>query len=103
MSLSRSRSVSRSRITKLTELFPSGESLDPVALLSDLLPHINSFDVPLAVKLSDDTNSVIFLLSIFIQKEYEIINDEVKFGFKRLKLKELHVSISFDLNVVDDQ
>lgn len=102
MSSSRSRSVSRTRVVKLTDLFPSGESLDPVALLDDVLPHINNLDIPLAVKISDSTNTVFFLLSTFISKEYEVIDDVVKLGFQRLKVKELKVNISFDISIVDD-
>jgi len=103
MSNLRSRSVSRSRVTKLSTLFPSGESLDPVALLSDLLPHITDLNVPLSIDLSDSSDSVSFLLSVFIQKEYEISGEFVKFGFKKLKLRELKASVSFDIVITNDE
>lgn len=99
MSLVRSRSVSRQRVVKLTEAFGSGEALDPYIFLEELLPHIKDLDVPLSVKLTDGENDVIFLLSNFLSKEYEVVGDLVKFGFKRLKLRSLKANISFDVNV----
>jgi len=103
MSNQRSRSISRNRVIKISDIFPSGESLDPVALLSDLLPHINNLDIPLAVTLSDKSDSVTFLLSVFISREYEVIGDLVKLGFKRLRIKELTAKISFDISIIQDE
>jgi len=102
MSGVRSRSISRTRVTKVNDVFPSGESLDPIALLNDLLPHVKSLDVPLVVTIKDNRDSVSFILSVFIQKEYEISGDVVKFGFKRLKLNELKATISFDVSISDE-
>lgn len=102
MSLVRSRSVSRHRVVKLTEQFDSGESLDPSIFLEELLMHIKDLDVPLSVKLTDGTNEVVYLLSVFLSKEYEVIGDVVKFGFKRLRLRSLQANISFDVNVSFD-
>jgi len=99
---SRSRSISRSRVVKLSEVVPSGEVLDPIALLSDLLPHVNDLDIPLVVTISDTIQKVSFLLSIFIQKEYEVSGHSVNFGFKKIDLHDLKVNISFDLNVIND-
>jgi hypothetical protein len=101
MSAIRSRSLSRTRVTKLTDAFPSGEALDPVALLSELSPHIKDFDIPLSVTLSDGENTVGFLLSIFVSKEYEVIDDKVKLGFKRLNIRSLKVNISYDVKIQD--
>jgi hypothetical protein len=99
----RARSVSRTRIVKRSELFSSGESLDPVALLGDLLDKVKDLDIPLGVTVYDDQASQTYLLKTFISREYEVIEDCVKFGLKRLKIKELKVNISFDINVVDEQ
>jgi len=103
MSINRSRSVSRSRITKLNDIFPSGESLDPLALLSDLLPNINNLDIPLNVNITDGEKAVSFLLSNFIKREYEVVGTYVKFGFVRLNVSKLKVNISFDLMVVEGE
>jgi len=102
MSPVRSRSVSRTKIVKLTDTYESGEALDPQALLSDLIPHVNDFDIPLSVNLNDGKNSVSFLLSVFISKEYEVIDHFVKFGAKKLDIRNLKVNISFDIEVSED-
>jgi hypothetical protein len=88
---------------KITSDFESGECLDPIALLDDLLPHIKSLDIPLAVTISDGEKSISYLLSIFTSREYEVRDGFVLFGLKKLKLKNLNVNISFDLNIVSDE
>jgi len=102
MSKLRARSISRSRVVKTSDVFPSGEVLDPTALLGDLLNKITDLDAPLAVKVSDNSNSVTYKLSVFVAKEYEVIGDSVKFGIRKLKIKELKVNISFDVELQDD-
>lgn len=89
-------------MTRISDTVASGEVLDPMALLGELLPHINSLDIPLAVTISDGSRSVSYILSVFISKEYEVVDGHVKFGLKRLVLKDLKVNISFDLTVLDD-
>jgi len=98
----RARSASRSRVIKHSDLFKSGKSLDPIALLSDLLEHVKSLDIPLAVKITDGINEVTYLLSVLISKEYEVIDEKVKFGFKRLDIKSLKATISFDVALDDE-
>lgn len=98
----RNRSVSRSKVVKISSEDSEKEILDPVALLDELLPHITNFDVPLHVRLSDSQTSVTYLLSVFVSKEYEMTGDMVKFGFKRIKLKEMKVNISYDLEVTSE-
>lgn len=100
--LTRSRSVSRSRVVKIDHESGGREFLDPIVLLEDLLPHIKDFNVPLTVTLRDNKNSVAYLLPIFVSKHYDVLDTQVKFGFKRLELKELKVSISFDLELTMD-
>jgi len=97
----RSRSVSRSRVVKINNDFASGESLDPSALLSDLLSNVKTLDVPLTVKISDGNKEVSYSLPVFMSKEYEVVDGVVKFGFQRLQVRSLHVNISFDLQVSD--
>jgi hypothetical protein len=97
----RSRSTSRSRVVKCNNDFISGESLDPVALLDDLLKSIPDLDVPLVVKISDDSNSITYLLSTFLSKEYEVCGDTVKFGLKRLSIKKLRVQVIFDVEILN--
>jgi hypothetical protein len=98
----RARSLSRERVIKRTDLFPGGEALDPVALLGDLLNKITDLDAPLSVTISDNSSSVTYLLSAFISKEYEVIDDTVKFGLKRLKTKELRANVSFEIQISSD-
>lgn len=98
----RARSLSRERVVKKTDAFPGGESLDPVALLGDLLDKIKDLDTPLSITVSDNNNSVTYLLSAFISKEYEIIDNKVKFGLKRLAVKELKVRVSYDVQISDE-
>lgn len=100
--LNRSRSVSRSRVVKIDHESGGKEFLDPIALLEDLLPHIKNFNVPLTVTLRDSMTSVAYLLPVFVSKHYDILGTQVKFGFKRLELKDLKVSISFDLELTMD-
>jgi hypothetical protein len=99
----RNRSQSRSRVVKKSDLFASGESLDPYALLDGILNQLVSVDVPLSVKLTDGETSVAFNLNTFLGKEYEVKGDLVKLGFKSLKIRHLKASISFDVELVDDQ
>lgn len=99
----RSRSVSRTRFVRKTDLFESGESLDPYLLLDDLLKNLKDTQAPLSVKISDGTRSVTYLLSTFLMKEYEIINGKVKFGIISLDIDSLRVNISFDIVVTDEQ
>jgi hypothetical protein len=98
----RSRSVSRSRAVKNSDLFPSGKSLDPLVLLADVLDNFKSLDIPLAVNISDGENEVSYLLSVFISKEYEVVEDKVKFGFKKLNVSHLRASISFEISIERD-
>jgi len=98
----RNRSVSRSKIIKISPDDGEKEHLDPIALLGELIPHITDFDIPLHVKISDLNSSVVYLLSTFISKEYEVTNDVIKFGFKRIKIKEMKVNISYDLEITTE-
>lgn len=102
MSESRSRSVSRSRVIKISSLFPSGEELEPTALLEPLLTKITDSEAPLTVILSDSSTSVSYNLNTFLSKSYEVSGEFVLFGFKKIKLKELKVKISFELTIEDD-
>lgn len=95
----RNRSISRSRVVKINHEEGGKEFLDPIALLEELTPHIKDFDIPLHVKIQDNENFAIYLLSNFVIKEYEVIGDSVKFGFKRIKLREMKVTISYDLEI----
>jgi hypothetical protein len=97
----RPRSLSRSKVVKISDAFPSGECLDPIALLDDLLNKVENVNLPLAVNLTDGENSVSFLLSIFISKEYEVLNGKVKFGLKKLNIKNLKIEISFKIELED--
>jgi hypothetical protein len=98
---SRSRSTSRTRITVKTDQFASGEALDPVAFLSDILGELKSFDAPLAVILDDGSTKVSYGLATFVSKKYEISNDMVSFGFKKLNLRSLKAKIEFDIQVLN--
>lgn len=98
----RARSISRNRVVKISDAFPSGEALDPIALLVDILPKLTDLDIPLGVTLSDNEKSITYLLSIFTEKQYEVIDDEVKFGLKRLKIRDLKIEIKFNVEIVDD-
>jgi len=100
--MSRSRSVSRSRVTRLTDSVEGGEVLDPVALLNDLVSNVISVDIPLVVHLSDSRQSVNYQLKNFISKEYEVKDGCVKFGIHRLILRELKVEIKYDLMISND-
>lgn len=98
----RSRSVSRSRIVKRSNLYQSGEALDPFILLGDILPGLTTTDIPLAVVLSDGDSSVSYLLSVFLTKDYEVVDDKVVFGFKRLNVKDLRAKIEFNITIDPD-
>lgn len=99
---SRSRSVSRSRVIKKSDLFLSGEVLDPYALLEGIVENLKSVDIPLAVVIKDETNTVTYLLSVFLNKEYEIREGKVIFGFKKLDVAHLRVSLEYNLSLVDN-
>lgn len=98
-SSTRSRSVSRSRVIKSSDVFTSGRALDPYILLEEVLKNLNSTDIPLAVTISDGTSSVSFLLSVFLSKDYEVVDDEVILGFRRLKIDSIKAKIEFNVEV----
>jgi hypothetical protein len=98
----RSRSVSRSRVVKRSDLFKSGEALDPVELLSDVLSNFKNVDVPLAVKITDGTEEVTYILSSFLSKDYEVVGEIVRFGFKKLNIKNLRAFISFEIQIEEE-
>lgn len=98
-SSTRSRSVSRSRVIKSSDVFTSGRALDPYILLEEVLKNLNSTDIPLAVIISDGTSSVSFLLSVFLSKDYEVVDDEVILGFRRLKIDSIKAKIEFNVEV----
>lgn len=98
-SSTRSRSVSRSRVIKSSDVFISGRALDPYILLEEVLKNLNSTDIPLAVTISDGTSSVSFLLSVFLSKDYEVVDDEVILGFRRLKIDSIKAKIEFNVEV----
>jgi hypothetical protein len=100
--MSRSRSTSRSRIVKLSNTVPGGEMLDPYALLDDILKHFNSTDVPLVVKLEDGINTVSTSLQSFLQRDHEIVDGYIKIGFRKIAVKGLSASISYQIEVKDD-
>jgi len=97
----RSRSVSRSRVTKTSDSVLSGEILDPAALLEDILGKIPDLDIPLGVHLRSGSESVSFSLSVFLASEYEVVEGVVSFGIKKLALKGLRAKISFEIEVTD--
>lgn len=99
MAPSRSRSISRSRVVSDSSLFTSGKALNPHALLEDILPKLNTTDIPLHVVISDGTDSVNFLLNIFLSKEYEVIDEKVIFGFKKLSVGSLRCKIEFNIQL----
>lgn len=99
MSSNRSRSVSRSRVIKQSNLFPSGEALDPYVLLEDILQNLTTTDIPLSVNVTDGVNSVSFLLNIFLSKDYEVKDGFVIFGFKRLNADHLRCKIEFSIQI----
>lgn len=98
-SSTRSRSVSRSRVIKSSDVFTSGRALDPYILLEEVLKNLNSTDIPLAVTIGDGTSSVSFLLSVFLSKDYEVVDDEVILGFRRLKIDSIKAKIEFSVEV----
>jgi hypothetical protein len=99
----RSRSVSRSRVTRVSQTEDGITVLDPVALLKDILDNIKTLNIPLMVNVTDGTLTASYLLSTFIMHEYRVIDNKVHFGIKKLDIDHLHVSISFDINVESDQ
>lgn len=98
----RARSISRSRVIRRSNLYPSGEALDPSALLAGLLDSINLRDNQLSVYLTDGEESVSYSLTVFLSKDYEIVGDRVKFGFRRLLIDKLSASLSFEIDVRSD-
>jgi len=99
---SRSRSVSRSRVVRISSIFPSGEELEPTALLEPLLQKITDTETPLVVLISDRSTSVSYNLNTFLSKTYEVTGEYVNFGFRKIKIKELKVSISFEVMIDHD-
>jgi hypothetical protein len=95
----RARSVSRSRVVKNSELTPGGKVLDPHALLADVLDNIQNLDAPISVTLSDGAKSVSYLLSVLMSREFEVIDDVVRFGFVRLDVNNLRAVIKFEVAV----
>lgn len=75
-------------------------NLDPIGLLSSLLPKITDLNTPFAVNLSDSKNSISIPLSVFTSRDHPISEGFIKFGLTCLKLNELKVSVSYDL-VID--
>jgi hypothetical protein len=55
------------------------------------------------VKLSDGENTVNYLLSVFLSKDYEVDGAYVKFGFKRLKLNQLKASVGFEIEIEQEE
>jgi len=100
MSHVRPRSVSRERVTTTGSLGNDDETLDPMKIIEPLVGHIQSLDIPLAVKLTDGNKTVVYLLSVFTQKNWPISEGYVKFGITKLKLDSLKVNISFDVEIV---
>lgn len=98
----RPRSVSRSRIIKQSDIFLSGQALDPYALLEDVLKNLNSTDIPLAVVLTDGESSISYLLSVFLSKEYEVNENRVHFGFKTMDVSSLRAKIEFNVDIDAD-
>jgi hypothetical protein len=97
----RTRSQSRERVIRRSDVFPSGEELDPHELLAGLLVHFKNVDVPLSVNLTDGENRVAFSLQVFLSKKYEVDGGMVKLGFKRLKVDKLEASIRYDVKLDD--
>jgi hypothetical protein len=95
----RTRSASREAIIRKSDTVPSGEVLDPHALLADVLPHLHSTQAPLTVKLTDGSETVSYMLDIFLSKDYECINNKVKFGYRVLLLSTLRVSVEYNLGL----
>jgi hypothetical protein len=98
----RPRSQSRERITVKTDTFKSGEALDPMKFLADLVDGLNSFDIGIAVNLTDGESRVSYALSTFVSKQYEIEDGKVKFGYRKLKLENLRASLTYEVCVTVD-
>jgi hypothetical protein len=95
----RPKSIQWDNVTRNTPEFPSGKCLDPSALLSGLLPHFHTTNLPISVNLSDGTVEVAYSLMNFLSKNYEISNNLIHFGFKRLKFETLRVSLIYELEI----
>jgi hypothetical protein len=98
----RPRSQSRERVVVKSEEFVSGEALDPMKFLADLIEGLNSFDIGIAVKLTDGISSAAYSLSTFVSKKYEVENGKVKFGYRKLNLETLRASITYEVYVATD-
>jgi hypothetical protein len=102
MNTVRPRSVSRSRITVIDPGDPNAECLDPCQLLESVLKDLKSVDIPLVVKIADETESVYYKLSTFTSKLWPIRDGKVHFGLKRINYRDLRASIHFDVIVQPD-
>lgn len=97
---SRPRSQSRERVVVKTADFASGEALDPVKFLSDLIDGLNTLDVAISINLSDGTKKVSYQLSTFVRKQYEVRDGLVKFGFRSLRLDSLRATVSYEVCIM---
>lgn len=71
--------------------------LDPHLLL-DSLGHIYSdMDSVTSVQLTAGNEQVVYSLNSFLTKNYDIEDDKIKFGFKRLKINGLRVALICEL------
>lgn len=98
----RSRSTSRSRVVKKSDLFPGGEALNPHALLEDVLKHVKDTSIPLSVDLTDGNVKVSYNLNTFLSRDYEVVDGYVKFGFRRMLVNRLSAKIGFDIHIGED-
>jgi hypothetical protein len=93
------KTVKRQYILRATSEYSSGWCLDPGSLLEELLIHFDNADLPASVKLTDGTNEVAYGLAVFLSRSYEVEDDIIKFGFKRLSLSGLKVSLIYEVCV----
>jgi len=85
--------------SSIKELEPgSGKRvLDPHLLLNSLGHIYSDMDTITSVQLTAGNEQVIYSLNSFLSKNYDIEDDKIKFGFKRLKINGLRVALICEL------
>jgi hypothetical protein len=85
---------------------PTGDGtqyLDSGILLSALGNVYSSVDNVAVINITDGNENVSFTLNSFLSKNYDIENDKIKFGFKRIKVNGFRVSITCDIEFSKDR
>jgi hypothetical protein len=83
------------------ELHGGTYSLEPARILDRLPPVMLDLDIPLVVRIKDNSSEIEMNLQAFLTRSYRVRNGKVRIGVMRFQLSELVISCGLKFLIQD--